>query len=82
MQAGPGLSQTMMAEVVVQHADMFAPLPVSLASSMTKFTCLGMASQHTPKMAAFRGVRNRLGRVAVGCWGSALAAQSQMYNAP
>ena len=38
--------------------NVFAPLPVLLASSITKFTCRGMASQHTPKMAAFLGVKN------------------------
>ena len=27
----------------------FAPFPVSLASSITKFTCCGIASQHTNK---------------------------------
>ena len=58
MQNGSGFAEAIMAEVKVQQAEtVFAPLPVSLASSITKFTCLGMASQHTPKMVAFLGVK-------------------------
>ena len=52
----------------------FAPFPVSLASSITKFTCRGIASQPTPNMAAFQevdraglegitGIVNLLGKV-------------------
>ena len=61
---------------------MFAPLPVSLASSIMKFTWRRMASQHTPKMAAFLGVRCRVGQALAGCWDSAPAAQNQKNNAP
>ena len=58
MQTGGGFAETMMAEKKSSMlTTVFAPLPVSLASSITKFTCRGMASQHTPKMAAFLGVK-------------------------
>ena len=58
MQTGGGFAEAMVAEKKSSKlTTVFAPLPVSLASSITKFTCLGMASQHTPKMAAFLGVK-------------------------
>ena len=66
MQTGSGFAEAMMAEILTT---VFAPLPVSLASSITKFTCRGMASsitkftcrgmasQNTSNMAAFLGVK-------------------------
>ena len=54
MQTGSGFAEAMMAEILTT---VFAYLPVSLASSITKFTCRGMASQHTSNMAAFLGVK-------------------------
>ena len=58
VQTGVGFADTIMAEEKSSKlTTVFAPLPVSLASSITKFTCLGMASQHIPKMAAFLGVK-------------------------
>ena len=62
MQAGTGLAQTVVAEEVIEHADsVLAHLPVSLASLITKLICRGIASQHTPNMAAFRGVKKYMG---------------------
>ena len=58
MQTGGGFAKTIMAEEIVRHADnCVRPLACVADLINNKSTCLGMASQHTPKMAAFLGVR-------------------------
>ena len=37
-----------------------------LSSVFSHITCLGTASQHTPKIAHFRGVKNKLAQVEMG----------------
>ena len=58
VQTGGGLAEAIIAgKKSSKLTTVFAPLPVSLASSMRKFTCRGMALQHTPKMATFLCVK-------------------------
>ena len=81
MQTGGGFTEAMVAaKKSSKKTTVFAPLPVSLASSITKFTSHGMASQHTPKMAAFRGVKKY--QAGADCWDNAPAVQNQRNNVP
>ena len=73
MQTGGGFAKAMVAETIVQQTDnCVCPLPVSQASSIRKFTCLGMASQ--PSLV----LNSRLGRAK---WVAGIM-QNQMNNAP
>ena len=88
MQRDSGLSQPMM--VKKESSMLTTALATSEASSMIKFTCLGMVSQQIPNSTAFRGggggggggalLESKWGQAVVGCWASEPAERSQTSN--